>query len=78
MRGQEVAAVGSLDSAPVCPSFAATLPEVHRSPLEAVQEEEVAPLFGLVDVEVEAEVGSCVVFGRRAGAPGHTADVHPL
>lgn len=78
VRGREVAAVGSLDSAAVCPSFAATLFEHHRSPLEVGQEEVVAPSFGLVGVEAEAEAGSCVVFERKAGAPGHTADGHPF
>lgn len=78
VRGQEVAAVGILDSAAVCPSFAATLFEPHRSLREAGQEEEVAPSFGLVGVEAEAEAGSCVVFERKAGAPGHIADDHPL
>lgn len=78
VRGREVAAVGSLDLAAVCPSFAATLFESHRLPLEVGQEVVVAPSFGLVGVEAEAEAGSCVVFERKAGAPGHTADGHPL
>lgn len=77
VRGQEVAAVGNLDSAAVCPSFAATLFELHTSSLEVGQEEEVGPSFGLVGVEAEAEAGSCVALERKAGAPGHTADVHP-
>ena len=82
VRGQEGAAVGSLSSAPVWSSFAAILLGFHRSLLEAdqgaVQEEVVAPAFGLVDVEAEGEAGSCVVSERKAGAPGHTVDVHPL
>jgi hypothetical protein len=78
VRGQAVAAVGSLGSSPVWPSFAAILSELHKSSLEADQEEGAAPAFGLVDVEAEAEAGSCVVLERKAGAPGHTVDVHPF
>jgi hypothetical protein len=77
VRGQAVAVEGSLGSSPVWPSFAAIL-ELHKSSLAADQEEGAAPAFGLVDVEEEAEAGSCVALERKAGAPGHTADVHPF
>jgi hypothetical protein len=74
--------VGSLGSAPVCPSFAAaaaTLWELrmpslgYMSTLEAVQGEEAVQLG-----EAEAEVGSWDVFGMKAGALGYTAVVRPL
>jgi hypothetical protein len=71
--------VESLGSAVVCPSFAATLSLLHMSPPEEDQEEVAAPTVGLVtDVEAEAEVDSCVVLERQAGAPVRTAGVHPL
>lgn len=79
VRGQGAAAVGNLGSVQVCPNFAATLSVLHKSPPAAGQEEVAAPVFGVVtDVEAEAEVGSYVVFERKAGALGHTAGVRPL